>query len=153
MNVQDAYTIVVTDSPEESRDYWVTHLGFEVAFEADWFVYLVSEGEPRFGVAFMRSGLDHQRADHRLRYDGGGATILSLQVGDAKAVFDQVTATGATPLIDLRDEPWGQRHFLLVDPSGVHIDIVEQIEPDPSFFDPDARQSLDEALGVAERRG
>jgi uncharacterized glyoxalase superfamily protein PhnB len=31
--------------------------------------------------------------------------------------------------IELRDEPWGDRHFAIVDPNGVGIDIVAYSEP------------------------
>ena len=48
--------------------------------------------------------------------------------------------TGAD--VDIKDEPWGQRHFMMRDPAGVWVDIVEQIEPDPAFFDDAAREQL-----------
>lgn len=40
---------------------------------------------------------------------------------------------------DLREEPWGQRRFALRDPSGTWIDVVQQIEPEPGFWDPYVR--------------
>jgi hypothetical protein len=40
-------------------------------------------------------------------------------------------------LIDhpLRKEPSGQRRFGLTDPAGVWVDAVEQIEPEPGYWD------------------
>jgi hypothetical protein len=35
----------------------------------------------------------------------------------------------------LTDEPFGQRRFGFSDPSGLWIDVVEQIEPTPGFWD------------------
>ena len=35
----------------------------------------------------------------------------------------------------LTDEPWGQRRFGIRDPAGVWVDVVEQIEPAPGFWD------------------
>jgi len=32
--------------------------------------------------------------------------------------------------MDLRDEPWGDRHFALRDPNGVGVDIVEYHQPE-----------------------
>lgn len=34
------------------------------------------------------------------------------------------------------DGSWGQRRFVVEDPSGIQIDVVEQIEPAPGFWDP-----------------
>ena len=35
----------------------------------------------------------------------------------------------------LRDEPWGQRRFGLYDPAGTWVDVIEQIDPAPGFWD------------------
>jgi uncharacterized glyoxalase superfamily protein PhnB len=32
-------------------------------------------------------------------------------------------------VIEPRDEPWGERHFAIVDPNGIGVDIVTFIEP------------------------
>jgi len=32
--------------------------------------------------------------------------------------------------IDLREEPWGDRHFAIVDPNGIGIDIVTYSAPE-----------------------
>jgi hypothetical protein len=36
----------------------------------------------------------------------------------------------------LRDEPWGQRRFGLLDPTGTWVDVVQHIEPQSGFWDP-----------------
>jgi hypothetical protein len=35
--------------------------------------------------------------------------------------------------VSLRDEPWGQRHFITEDPDGVLVDVVTVIPPAPEF--------------------
>jgi hypothetical protein len=34
----------------------------------------------------------------------------------------------------VKDEPWGQRRFGLFDPSGMWVDVVQQIEPVPGYW-------------------
>ena len=46
-----------------------------------------------------------------------------------------MTTAGAPIRYPLTDEPWGQRRFMTVDPSGILLDVVEQIEPAPGFWD------------------
>ena len=141
MDVKDAYPLVVVADPQQLRDFYVRHLGFSVGFEADWVVYLTSPGARPFGVCFMREGLHHQLPQFRTRI-GGDAVVLTLEVDDAAEALGEVEATGAVPVVPLRDEPWGQRHFMLRDPAGVWVDVVQPIDPDPAFLDQSARQQL-----------
>src|SRR5580765_3374180 len=53
VNIKDLYSIVVTDKHVECRDFYVRWFGFQVVFEASWFVYLAAAGDHAFGLAFM----------------------------------------------------------------------------------------------------
>jgi hypothetical protein len=44
------------------------------------------------------------------------------------------TSVKLSPTLTLRDEPFRQRRFGLFDPTGVWIDVVEQIEPAPGWW-------------------
>ena len=141
MNVTDSYPLVVVANPYDVRDWYVRHLGFSAIAEADWFVYLTSAGPRPFSVCFMREGLDHQLPQFRTPISGN-ALMLTLEVDDAEEALHGVVATGVVPDVPLRDEPWGQRHFMLRDPAGVWIDVVQIIDPDPNFLDQKAREQL-----------
>lgn len=41
----------------------------------------------------------------------------------------------APTVYPLTDEPWAQRRFVTVAPSGIQLDVVEQIEPAPGISD------------------
>ena len=141
MNVKDAYPLVVVGDPQEMREWYCRHLGFSVGFEVDWVVFLASPGPRPFGVCFMREGLEHQLPQFRPRI-AGDALVLTLEVDDAREALREVEATGVAPEVSLRDEPWGQRHFMLRDPAGVWVDVVQSIDPDPDFLDAAARERL-----------
>ena len=55
MRLVDAYPVVVTDRLLECRDFYCRWFGFEVAFEADWFVWLRNDAERPVALAFMHS--------------------------------------------------------------------------------------------------
>ena len=134
MKLEDAYPIVVTDKLAECRDFYTRRLGFNIGFEASWFVYLLSAGDQPRAIAFMA-------ADHPSRPPGpetlsGKGMFLTLQVADVTAEFKRLSGTGVPIAYALRDEPWGQRRFGLVDPNGMWVDVVQQIEPQPGFWDP-----------------
>jgi uncharacterized glyoxalase superfamily protein PhnB len=46
-----------------------------------------------------------------------------------------MSAAGAPVVYPLKDEAWGQRHFVTRDPAGVTIDVVQSIEADPHYYD------------------
>lgn len=59
-------------------------------------------------------------------YSGSGM-VLSFEVDDAKEEFAKLKELGATFELELKDEEWGQRHFMLKDPSGMSLDVVQQL--------------------------
>ena len=68
-------------------------------------------------------------------YSGDGS-FLTLQVADARTEHERLVAGGVELALELTDEPWGQRRFGVLDPAGMWVDVVEQIEPAPGWWDP-----------------
>jgi uncharacterized glyoxalase superfamily protein PhnB len=71
-----------------------------------------------------------------------GGVLLSFEVEDVDAQYDRLKAAGVTLLLDIRDEDFGQRHFIVTDPNGVMIDVIKPIPPSAEF----AAQYAAEAL-------
>ena len=128
----DRYPIFVTPKLAECRDFYVKHLGFVVAFEASWIVYLQAE-EGTASLAFMTS--DHPSAPPGPDVFGARGMCFELCVEDAREAYAQFKARGLPITYPLTDEPFGQRRFGFSDPSGLWVDIVEQIEPAVGFWE------------------
>lgn len=119
----------------EARDFYVQYFGFEVAFDAGWYVQLHG---PRDGggapleVAFILP--DHESLPPFLRraFDGKGV-FLTMEVEDVDALYERLRGEGHEILIELRDEVWGQRHFSVRDPSGGLLDVVKPIPPSAEY--------------------
>ena len=45
-------------------------------------------------------------------------------------IYKIIKDKGVPIAIELRDEPWGDRHFAIVDPNGIGIDIVTYTAPE-----------------------
>ena len=127
-----SYPIVVTDKLHECRDFYVRLLGLSAIFEASWIVVLSSDGEAP-AVAFMHP--EHPSTPPDPEPFRGDGMFLTLQVKDAAAEYSRLTAAGLSCALELKDEPWGQRRFAAVDPAGMWVDVVEQTEPAPGWWD------------------
>jgi uncharacterized glyoxalase superfamily protein PhnB len=136
MQVRDLYPLITTPALFEARDYYVTHFGFDVAFQASWFVYLVgqADGDSRGAtLAFMHP--DHPSIPPGPESFDGRGMIITIEVADATAAFDRLSTAGAPIIHPLTDEAWGQRRFMTRDPAGVLVDVVQQIDPEAGFWD------------------
>lgn len=132
MQFAAGYTIFLTDKLHDCRTFY-ERLGFQTVFAATWFVFLTF-GESGISIAFMAPDHPSSPPDPK-PYVGDGA-FLTLQVVDAAAAHDEIVSAGFTLAYPLTSERWGQRRFALIDPAGVWVDIVEQTEPAPGFWDP-----------------
>lgn len=114
------YFGIITEELEAAQSFYTRHFGFEVVVSFDWFC-LMRRGA--LELAFMKPGLDTQAEAFRGAYAGSGAW-LTLEVADVDAEFARLVEAGVSVAFEPRDEPWGDRHFALRDPSGLTIDIV-----------------------------
>ena len=133
MQLQDFYPIVVTEHLAACRDFYRRWFELEVAFESTWFVLLGRSQGSRASLAFMHP--THPSAPPGPEIFSGKGVCLEFQVADAAVEYARFQGGGAPIVLQLRDEPFGQRRFGLFDPAGVWIDVVEQIEPVPGWWD------------------
>lgn len=132
MTFSDRYPIIVTPHKDACRDFWVRHLGFEVGFDASWFVWLQGP-EGSASIAFMTP--DHPSAPPGPQAFSGQGVCFELQVDDVDAAHAAFVATGGKVGYALADEPFGQRRFGFADPSGLWVDIVQQTDPAAGYWD------------------
>lgn len=124
------YPVIMATDVARSADFYTRHLGFAVTFEADWYVSLRRDAAE---LAVLR--FDHPTIPEGFRRPVGGM-LLNYEVGDARAAYARLVDDAGLPLVlDLRDEEFGQRHFIVEAPDGVLIDVIEPIEVGAAFAD------------------
>ncbi|MFE3250241.1 VOC family protein [Streptomyces sp. NPDC059209] len=131
MELTSLYPVIATTRLQESRDFYTRYLGFETTFEADWYVSLRRPGAVPYELALLDP-------THPTLPEGYGRPVqgllLNFEVADVDAEWERlVVGAGLTPVLPLRSEDFGQRHFILADPAGVLIDIITPIEPVGEF--------------------
>lgn len=113
-------TNICSDRLAESRDFYVTLLGFDVSYDSDWYVQLRSPSnkELEFGI-ILRS---HSLVPQEYQTTPSGMYITFV-VPEVDLVYEKAVAMGIRIVQELRNEFYGQRRFLTVDPNGCLIDI------------------------------
>ncbi|MFI6943688.1 VOC family protein [Streptomyces sp. NPDC050418] len=133
MKLTSMYPVICTDAArlKESRTFYTELLGFEITFEADWYISLRRPGDPPYELALLDH--THPTLPEAYRRPVQGL-LLNLEVPDVDAQWHRlVHESGLHPELPLRDEDFGQRHFIVADPSGVLIDVITPIEPSAEF--------------------
>ena len=122
---------ICSDDVAASRDFYVALFGFRVAFEIDWYVQLQSPADANLQLAFVRRGHDSVPAGFGEPPRG---VLVTIETEDVDAAHERARELGVPIVYALRDEVWGQRHFMAKDPNGLLVDVVQLIPPAPSFL-------------------
>ena len=131
MQTPSFYPLIQVADVDATACFYETHLGFVRTFGLDWYVQLRATSEYPFELAVIAH--DHDS----IPLASQGLTrnlILSFYVDDAAAEEQRLAAAGVTIAQPLRDEVFGQRHFIAADPNGILLDIITPIEPDPEWL-------------------
>ncbi|GAA2738333.1 VOC family protein [Actinocorallia aurantiaca] len=133
MKLTSFYPVVCTSRIQESRAFYTGLMGFEPTFEADWYVSLRRREEPQYELAL----LDHTHPTLPEAYRAPvRGLLLNFEVADVDAEWDRLVVRGGLrPELELRDEDFGQRHFIVADPDGVLIDVITPIAPAGTYTD------------------
>ncbi|GAA1545916.1 catechol 2,3-dioxygenase-like lactoylglutathione lyase family enzyme [Microbacterium ginsengiterrae] len=128
MTATGFYPVLMSDDVAAASSFYREALGFAVVFESDWYVSL------RLG-AFELAILDHR---HMTVPEGYRTTprgvIVNLEVDDVDVVHHHLTQEiGLDPLLSIRDEAFGQRHFIVAAPDGVLLDVIQPIPPSEAY--------------------
>lgn len=126
MHTQSLYPLFQVADVAASARFYETHFGFTRIFDSDWYVQLRATADHPFEIALISS--DHDSIPEPARGPSRNV-ILSLYVADAAAEHERLAAAGVIIVQPLRDEVFGQRHFIAVDPDGILVDIITPIEP------------------------
>jgi catechol 2,3-dioxygenase-like lactoylglutathione lyase family enzyme len=113
---------IVTSKLAESKAFYTEVLGFGVTFENEFYL-LMHTPNHEAEISFLLPNHPSQQPLFQAPFEGKGM-YLTIEVEDVDAYYNQLKSAGLTIVIDIRDEPWGDRHFAIQDPNGIGIDIV-----------------------------
>lgn len=113
---------IITNKLEATKQFYTEVLGFGVSFENDFYL-LMHTPDGRYEISFLKPNHESQQPLFRPAFAGQGV-YLTIEVEEVDKLYQELKAKQVAIAIELRDEPWGDRHFAIVDPNGVGIDMV-----------------------------
>lgn len=122
MTIKSIYPDIHCSDLAASRDFYVDLLGLDIAWESDWYIALTAPGATDMQLALVAAGHDSVPVDYQRTPAG---VLITFEVEPVTDYWEKARALGLPVAQELRDEEFGQRHFMTVDPDGLLVDIVE----------------------------
>lgn len=128
MSVTSLYPVLTSRDVSAATAFYRDVLDFQITYESDWYVSL-RLGD--FELAIL--AYDHPTMPEGYRALPQGV-LVNLEVDDVDALHDRLSKQpGLTVVRSLRDEDFGQRHFIVAAPDRVLLDIIQPIAPSAEF--------------------
>ena len=113
---------IITEKLAETKKFYTEVLDFGVTFENEFYLLLHTPNKSS-EISFLLPNHPSQQSLFQKPFKGEGM-YLTIEVDDVDALYQTLKKKGVAIKIDIRNEPWGDRHFAIQDPNGVGIDLV-----------------------------
>lgn len=120
--ITGVYPVLMSADVRATADFFRNNFGMETVFEADWYVSLRHD---RWELAVVQC--EHPTIPQGFRTPATGG-LVNIEVDEVDAEHHRlVTMAGHPVALELRSEEFGQRHFILVAPGDVLVDVIQII--------------------------
>lgn len=121
-------TNICSDRLEESKIFYTRLFDFNIDYDSDWFIHLISK-DNQLELGIMSSSSEIVPKGLEKRPEGFYITFV---VDKADDIFEIAKAENFTIISEPEDTFYGQRRLLLQDPDGTIVDVSSPI-PDFKF--------------------
>ncbi len=128
MTTTSIYPVLMTTDVAATARFYTDLLGMEPTFTSDWYVSL------RHGpweLALLDAG--HTTIPESHRGAPAQGVLVNVEVDDVDSVHARAVAAGHHVALPLRDEDFGQRHFIVAAPDGALVDVITPIAPSREY--------------------
>jgi predicted enzyme related to lactoylglutathione lyase len=109
-----------------SRDFYAAMFDLVVSVELDdWYLQLMPESNTMLNIGFVKP--DDALFAGRPASSGTYGVVLTIHVDDVDEAYRRAKRLGAEIAAEIRNEDYGQRHFLVVDPNGLVLNVMSAI--------------------------
>ncbi|GLR69342.1 VOC family protein [Agaribacter marinus] len=127
IEIEAMFPVMVTTDLESVKQFYESVFGFNaVFFDPNFYLHLVSPSTgAQLGFLMPNHATQPEFLHAMMSKDG---YVISLEVRDAEQAYAEAQRMSLDVVMTLKQEVWGQIHFMLQDPAGFRVDVVQHIE-------------------------
>ena len=125
MSLKSVCPMIATERLQQTRAFY-DWLGFKVVCADPRGLQFAWPDDPDLRIGFTSPDDPAQPGVFRTRFDGAGV-VLRFDVEDIETLYRRIGAV-YTLAVKLRQGPCGRQHFAIVDPNGLVLEFVGQLE-------------------------
>jgi len=131
IEIEAVFPVMVTAELEAVKQFYESVFHFNAVFyDPQFYLHLVSPSTgAQLGFLIQNHATQPDFLHPIMSTDG---YVISLEVKDAAQAYAEAKALNLDIAMQLKEEAWGQIHFMLKDPAGFRIDIVQHLEANGS---------------------
>ncbi|MFK8297691.1 VOC family protein [Capnocytophaga cynodegmi] len=111
---------IITEKLAETKAFYTEILNFGVSFENEFYLLLHTPNQEA-EISFLFPNHPSQQPIFQKPFQNQGV-YLTIEVENVDEVYKELKNKNIPIEIELRNEPWGDRHFAIKDPNGIGID-------------------------------
>lgn len=124
MNISSLSVSLTVNNVKKSSDFLTKHFGFKEKMAADGFASLIHEATG-INIIYMQTGIEV--LPEFMRNLPVAGTILAFVTTNLEAEEERLRLAGVPISMPLQTEEWGEKLFMVTDPNGVIIELVEWV--------------------------
>ncbi|MGH1350909.1 MAG: VOC family protein [Methyloligellaceae bacterium] len=132
MKCKQFYPVLMTDDVAGTSAFYQENFRFRSRFDSDWYVHLQSIEDENVNIGIVQG--DHPTVPKAGQGKSSGL-LINFEVEDVDAEYARIQEKGLPIILPIRDEEFGQRHFIVQDPNGALIDVITPIPPSKEFLE------------------
>lgn len=118
---------IITEKLKETKKFYTEVLDFGVTFENEFYI-LLHTPDKSAEISFLQPNHPSQKPIFQSEFNGKGV-YLTIEVENLDEIYKRLKKKGVSMEFEIREEPWGDRHFAIKDPNGIGIDFVNYTNP------------------------
>ncbi|MFG2873838.1 VOC family protein [Streptomyces sp. NPDC048337] len=126
MNIVTTKVSLTVEDIAASSRFFTAYLGFREVESTEGYICLRRD-DSTAEIALCER--DPELPPRAWRGQGLADLAVTLTVTDLTAEYERLRGRGSVVVGPIRQEPWGERQFLLTDPNGVVVRLAEWVPP------------------------
>lgn len=126
IQIDAMFPVMATSKLDSVKQFYEAIFGFNaVFFDPDFYLHLVLPSGVQLGFLVPNHESQPAFLQPQMVTDG---YVISFEVKDAHSAYAQAKEQNLAIVLSLKEEVWGQLHFILEDPAGFKVDVVQHLE-------------------------